>query len=83
MEGKRAGEWEGERERFMAGALLFFFGFPFSPSSPSGHFFWRRKIKEVLKLTVKDVKIFISTAKIAKGHERSSIFWRIFASFRG
>jgi hypothetical protein len=26
---------------------------------------------------------FISTAKIAKGRERSSFFWRLFASFRG
>jgi hypothetical protein len=43
-------------------------------------------IWEVLKLTVEDAKILISTAKIAKiakGRERSSVFWRLFASFRG
>jgi hypothetical protein len=39
--------------------------------------------REVLKLTVEGAKILISTAKIAKGCERSSVFWRIFASFRG
>jgi hypothetical protein len=34
---------------------------------------------EVLKLTMEDVKILISTAKIAKGREKSSVFWRLFA----
>jgi hypothetical protein len=37
----------------------------------------RRGIREVIKLIVEDAKILISTAKIAKGRERSSVFWRI------
>jgi hypothetical protein len=41
----------------------------------SGSLFYRK----VLKLTVEDVKILISTAKIAKGRERSSVLWRLFA----
>jgi hypothetical protein len=39
-------------------------------------------IREVLKLTAEDAKILVSTAKIAKGRERSrffGVFWRPFA----
>jgi hypothetical protein len=81
------GKWDRGRKTGSLAEGFFLFPlylYSFSPAGKHGVVCreGKNKDKEVLRLTVKDAKAFISTAKIAKGRERSSVvggFSRLFA----